>query len=472
MLRTGHGTYSVARILLVDSSVADGDAMEAGLVASMRAGAEVIRAETGRRASELLRAEPFDVVLVDLAALVDLCAEADEAVARVVKLAAGALVIALSDGASVSATMAAMRAGAHDYLVRPVSGRAVAIRINELAQRHGKSQTLSIDTPLPGADGHFAGIVGTSSQMQVVFEQLERVAGAAAPVFITGESGTGKDLCADALHELSTRAKNRLVTLRCRAVPRDQLEAELFGVSRGATTGAREDRKGAAELADGGTLVLDEIGELDLSVQGKLLRFLQTGTLTRVGESALRRADVRVICATRHNPMHLISEKRFREDLFYRLHVLPVHLPPLRQRAGDVAVLARHFLDEFAAAEHKTFSGLTAEAVALLNARDWPGNVRQLRELMQRVVVMHTGGDITAAMVQLADLDRDVATQKSPAKPSVLPMWQQEQRIIEEAIASFAGNVALAAAALELSPSTIYRKRQSWAEMDERRGAA
>ena len=253
------------------------------------------------------------------------------------------------------------------------------------------------------------------------------------------------------------------------------MEAELFGVTRGATTGAREDRKGAAELADGGTLFLDEIGELDLSLQGKLLRFLQTGTLTRVGESAMRRADVRVICATRHNPMQLISEKRFREDLFYRLHVLPVHLPPLRQRAGDVQVLARHFLDEFARAEHKSLCRTSLRTRrALLNARDWPGNVRQLRELMQRVVVMHAGGEVTAEMVQMADLDRGGNRASAQARPkaTVLPMWQQEQRIIEDAIASFAGNVALAAAALELSPSTIYRKRQAWAEMDERRGAA
>ena len=475
MSRTGHGTLPAARILLVDSDVASGDAMAAGLIASMRAGLDLLRAENGRRASELLRADAFDVVLLDLIALTDLCAEADEAVARLVKLAAGALVIALSDGASVSATMAAMRAGAHDYMVRPVSGRAVATRITELAQRHGKSQTLSSDAALPDADGRFAGFAGTSSQIQVVFEQIERVATATAPVFITGETGTGKDLCAEALHELSPRSQNRLVTLRCRAIPREQMEAELFGVTRGATTGAREDRKGAAELADGGTLFLDEIGELDLSLQGKLLRFLQTGTLTRVGESAMRRADVRVICATRHNPMHLISEKRFREDLFYRLHVLPVHLPPLRQRAGDVQVLARHFLAEFARAEHKSFAGLTADAAALLNARDWPGNVRQLRDLMQRVVVMHPGGDVTAEMVQVADLESgtaEVSAVSSSRKPTVLPMWQQEQRIIEEAIASFAGNVALAAAALELSPSTIYRKRQAWAEMDERRGAA
>ena len=475
MSSTGYGTQAAARILLVDRDAASGAAMAASLGASLLMPPHLARAQSGRQAAELLRAAAYDVLLLDLASLSDLSAEAEDAVARLVKLAAGALVIALSDGASVSATVAAMRAGAHDYIVRPLGGRAVAARIEELALRHGKRRTLAIDSRGAELSERFTGFVGTSSQIQVVYEQIERVAGSLAPVFITGESGTGKDLCAEALHDLGPRAGRRFVTLNCTAIPRDQMEAELFGVARGAVTGAEEDRKGAAELADGGTLFLDEIGELDLSLQGKLLRFLQSGTLTRLGETSPRRADVRVICATRHNPMQLIGERRFREDLFYRLHVLPIHLPPLRQRAGDVLVLGRHFLAAYAREEHKSFVGFSTDAATLLAAHDWPGNVRQLRTLIHRLVVMFEGGEVSAEMLSAADIESvgsETTPVVSPRRQTVLPMWRQEQRIIEEAIASYAGNIALAAAALELSPSTIYRKRQAWAEMELGRGAA
>ncbi len=255
------------------------------------------------------------------------------------------------------------------------------------------------------------------------------------------------------------------------------MESELFGVARGAFTGAHEDRKGAAELADGGTLFLDEIGEMDLSLQSKLLRFLQTGAVSRVGEASVRQVDVRVICATNRNPMQLIAEKKFREDLFYRLHVLPIHIPPLRQRPADILVLARHFLERYAREEHKVFAGFSPETANLMIAREWPGNVRQLQNLVRRLVVMFDGGEIRADMVAAADIElqgfaREAAAPASPRRQSILPMWQQEQRIIEDAIVSFGGNIALAAAALELSPSTIYRKRQAWAEMDGKRGAA
>jgi two-component system repressor protein LuxO len=254
------------------------------------------------------------------------------------------------------------------------------------------------------------------------------------------------------------------------------MESELFGAVRGAYTGAVEDRKGAVELADGGTLFLDEIGEMDLSLQSKLLRFLQTGTLSRVGEAVTRQVDVRVICATNRNPMQMIADRHFREDLFYRLHVLPIHLPPLRQRPSDIMVLARHFLERCAREEHKSFTGFSPETADGLIAREWPGNVRQLQNLMRRLVVMFDGGEITAEMIAAADIESRAFAPQAEAEPErrppILPMWRQEQKIIEDAVATFNGNVALAAAALELSPSTIYRKRQAWAEMESGRGAA
>lgn len=458
------------RLLLIDSDHAGAQLVVETLTQSLGSTVRITVASGGRPAAELLRDTGFDIILADLSSLHDLSERSDDAVGRLVRLADGALMIALSDGASTSAAVGAMRAGAHDYVVKPVNGPAMAARIGELAQRHGKGRTLAID---PRAEGlsDYAGFIGASSAMQFVYEQIGRIATSSAPVFITGESGTGKDVCAEALHSKGPRLGKRLVAINCAAIPRDLMESELFGVARGAFTGAHDDRKGAAELADGGTLFLDEIGEMDLSLQSKLLRFLQTGTLSRVGESGVRHVDVRVICATNRNPMQLIAEKKFREDLFYRLHVLPIHLPPLRQRPTDIMVLARHFLARYSAEEHKNFSGFSPEVCSLLTSAEWPGNVRQLQNLVRRLVVMCDGGEITMPMVAAADIEsRGVVVAAQPApraerKPAILPMWQQEQRIIEDAIAAFGGNVSLAAAALEISPSTIYRKRQGWADM-------
>jgi len=478
-MRPGQRSDAAATILLIDRDPAAGRAMSANLAGCLLTEPVIEAVLNGRAAAEKLRCRDYDIVLMDLSSLDDLASTTEEAVARLAKIAEGSLLIALSGGASVSAAVAAMRAGAHDFVAKPLSGSGFAARIGELAHRHGKARALTIDARPGGIAEDFAGFVGASTQMQYVYEQIARIAPSSAPVFITGESGTGKEVCAEALHGKGPRAGKRFVAVNCAAIPRDLMETELFGAARGAYTGAVEDRKGAAELADGGTLFLDEIGEMDLSLQSKLLRFLQTGTLSRVGEADTRQVDVRVICATNRNPMQMITEKRFREDLFYRLHVLPIHLPPLRQRPADIMVLAQHFLARFAREEHKRFSGFSPEAADSLIAREWPGNVRQLQNLVRRLVVMFDGGEISAEMASAADIEsRSYAPVQAVAEPviarraTILPMWQQEQRIIEEAILSFGGNIALAAAALELSPSTIYRKRQAWAEMAGAKGAA
>jgi two-component system repressor protein LuxO len=471
----GQGSDAAARMLLIDRDGAAGDVMAANLAPCFEAPPLVEHGRGGREAAAMLRAGSYDIVLADLASLRDLADATEDAVARLVKLASGALLVALSDGTSVSAAVAAMRAGAHDFVAKPIVGPDFATRIGELAQRHGKSWALAADGGVSTRSAGLSGLLGTSSQMQVVYEQIARIAPSSAPIFITGERGTGKDLCAEALHGCGPRADRHFVAVNCAAIPPALMERELFGEARGAYTGTQVDRKGAAELADGGTLYLDEIGELDLSLQAKLLRFLQTGTLNRMGESAARPVDVRVICATNRNPMQLIAERKFREDLFYRLHVLPIHLPPLRQRPGDIPVLAQHFLTGFSREEYKRFTGFSGECLNLLAARDWPGNVRQLKTLVHRLVVMFEGGEINAGMLAAADPVAPAPELSAPAPanaPAVLPMWQQEQRIIEDAIACFSGNIALAAAALELSPSTIYRKRQAWSGMDEGQGAA
>lgn len=461
------------QLLLIDSDADAAAQTGDSLSRAMLCTPEVSVAKSGREAVDMLRAGRFDVILADMPSLSDIAERDEDGMSRIVRLAEGALVVAMAGGASVSAAVNALRAGAHDYVTKPIAAAALANRIGELAQRHGRPRSLGIDTARPQDVADYAGFVGASNAMQFIYEQIGRVSTSSAPVFITGESGTGKDVCAEALHSQGPRKAKRFVAINCAAIPRDLMESELFGVARGAFTGAHEDRKGAAELADGGTLFLDEIGEMDLSLQSKLLRFLQTGTISRVGEANMRKVDVRVICATNRNPLQMISERKFREDLFYRLHVLPIHLPPLRQRPTDIMVLARHFLDRYAREEHKSFGGFTSEAAQQLTAADWPGNVRQLQNLIRRIVVMFDGGDIDHMMLSAADIESQAfAPVEAPApraetRRAILPMWQQEQKIIEDAIAAFAGNISMAAAALEISPSTIYRKRQTWAEMQK-----
>lgn len=470
-MHTGNDGKAAGRLLLIDRDDTCAHTIAETLKHHLGRQTHITTVAGGRQAVELLRGHRFDIILADIASLADLADQSDAAMARLVRMANKALIIALSDAGSVSAAVAAMRAGAHDYVAKPINGTTIAAKIAELAQRHGRSSALSIEAAPNTGVADFAGFIGASSAMQFVYEQIARIANSTAPVFITGESGTGKDLCATALHAKGPRASGQLVSINCAAIPRDQLESELFGVARGAFTGTQQDRQGAAELADGGTLFLDEIGDMDLSLQSKLLRFLQTGTLSRVGEARVRQVDVRLICATACNPMQLISEKKFREDLFYRLHVLPMHLPPLRQRPSDIMVLARHFLSRYGTEEDKLFSGFSGEVAAMLTAAEWPGNVRQLQNLVRRLVVMFDGGEISADMLARANAGtlgevRSSGFQRSgPQRPVILPMWQQEQRIIEDAIASFGGNVSLAAAALEISPSTIYRKRQGWADL-------
>jgi two-component system repressor protein LuxO len=470
-MHTGNDEKAAGRLMLIDQNDSCANTIAETLRHYLDQQTRITVVTGGLAAIQLLRGQRFDIILADIASLADLSEQNEVAMSRLVRSANKALVVALSDAGSVSAAVAAMRAGAHDYLAKPIDGPTIVAKLAELAQRHGRSRALRIEAVPHTGVAQFAGFVGASSAMQFVYEQIARIANSTAPVFITGESGTGKKLCAEALHAKGQRASSRLVCISCATIPRDLMESKLFGVARGAFTGTQHEGPGAAELADRGTLFLDEIGEMDLSLQSKLLRFLQTGTLSRVGETRVRHVDVRVVCATAANPMQLISDKKFREDLFYRLHVLPIHLPPLRQRPSDVMMLARHFLSRYATEEHKLFSGFSGEVAAMLTAAEWPGNVRQLQDLMRRLVVMFDGGEISSDMLASAHFDAFGEVRPAgflrtgPQRPAILPMWQQEQRIIEDAIASFGGNVSLAAAALEISPSTIYRKRQGWADL-------
>lgn len=378
-------------------------------------------------------------------------------------------ILATSARVSLGSAVEAMRAGASDVAGKPLSA-------TDLLRRVGKLMEAERPAARPAAPGRrdsadFQGFIGTSPAMTEIYEQIRRIGPSRAPVFVTGESGTGKEVTAQAVHTLSGRPATRFVALNCGAIPKDLMESEIFGHVKGAFTGATEDRAGAAELADGGTLFLDEICEMDLALQTKLLRFIQTGEMRRVGDTRTRAVDVRFVCATNRDPLADVAAGRFREDLYYRLCVLPIHLPPLRRRGDDVLALAEAFLARFSAEEGRHFRGFDAAAADIVSRYSWPGNVRQLQNVIRRLVVMHDGERVTAPMLPLAlahgsqPMAAPVAgpTHVAGSPPMVEPFWVQERRIIEEALAAFDGNLSRAAAALEISPSTIYRKRESWA---------
>ncbi|MEM7741535.1 MAG: sigma-54 dependent transcriptional regulator, partial [Pseudomonadota bacterium] len=315
-----------------------------------------------------------------------------------------------------------------------------------------------------------ADFLGSSLAMTAVFRTIEAAAPSNANVMITGESGTGKELAAEAIHRQSRRADRPLIILNCAAIPKDMLESHVFGHVKGAFTGAIADRQGAAELADGGTLFLDELGEMDLALQSKLLRLLQAGTYSRVGDAREMHADIRFIAATNRVPEQAVREGFLREDLFFRLSVVPIVMPPLRDRGGDVLLLAQNFLLRFAAEESKRFREFDDTARAWLASQNWFGNVRELMNVIRRVVILTADVQTYVTADDLA-LCTSVADHRPPSIDQaaihddgliVEPLQVTERRAIERALAVTEGNIQEAARLLEINPSTIYRKRTAW----------
>jgi two-component system repressor protein LuxO len=384
-------------------------------------------------------------------------------------------VIVVTSGGSISSAVESMRAGAFDFLVKPFSPERLEVTLgNALEIRRLKriERTLSSDTAGEG----FESFIGLSPAMQVVYRLIRDAAPSRAAIFVTGESGTGKELAAEAIHRRSPRTSGPFVALNCSAMPRDLVESELFGHVKGAFTGALAARDGLAARADGGTMFLDEIGEMDLPLQAKLLRFIQTGTYQPVGSDVLKKVDVRFVCATNRDPLGEIQAGRFREDLYYRLNVVPILMPALRERGTDIILIARHYLNQFAAEEGKSFDGFDPEAERLLMAYPWPGNVRQLTNVIRNVVVLSPGGVATAAMLPPVVREAapapaprpsaapDPAAAPRPAAPhGIRPMAVVEREAIEAALLEAGGNVGRAAALLEIDASTIYRKKREWA---------
>ena len=306
-------------------------------------------------------------------------------------------------------------------------------------------------------------IVGTDPQLVRVLDTIDRVSRASCNVLITGESGTGKELVVAALHDASARREGPLVAVNCGAIPTELVEAELFGHTKGAFTGAQVARRGFVAAAEGGTLFLDEVGELPLSVQVKLLRILQAREYTPLGESRPVRCDVRVVAATNRDLAAEVAAGRFREDLYYRLNVIRLHLPPLRERRDDIALLARHFTALHARRNRRTIAGIAPDAMDALSAWGWPGNVRELENAIERAVVLARG-----ELLGLADLPPAMRQQR-PA-PNTLsfavgtPLKIIEREMIEATLQLAGGDKARAAALLGITSRTIYRREADWRE--------
>lgn len=376
-------------------------------------------------------------------------------------------VIVITANGSINKAVAAMRAGAHEFLVKPFDeARFLSAVDNALSVTRTPSRRAGReDRPPPD-------FIGRSDAMRGIYRKIRSVGRSMATVFVTGESGTGKEICAQAVHEFSNRANGPFVPLNCGAIPPELLESEVFGHVKGSFAGAISDKEGAAAVADGGTLFLDEICELDLNLQTKLLRFLQTSTIQPVGAARARKVNVRIICATNRDPLLEVRRGRFREDLYYRLHVVPIHMPPLRERGDDVVAIAEAVLTRFALEEEKSFRSLDPEVKALFRKLPWPGNVRQLLNVMRHVVVLNDGPVVTKSMLPIElhhEVERRDVEPVERLEPHVTleglvgrTLAEVERMVIEETIARHGGSVPKAARVLDVAPSTLYRKIESW----------
>ncbi|MDC0662286.1 sigma-54-dependent transcriptional regulator [Marinobacter sp. SS21] len=465
------------RVLIVEDSELLGMVYREYLVAG---GYDVVHVENGKQALVLLEEGGFDLLVLDLS-LPDM--HGFEVLKSVQEQQWPVSTIVATGHDTAETAMEAIRLGAADFLTKPVDASRLMVTVGNVLKQHRLEHIVSSYQQQIERD-HFEGLIGASPVMQSVYRIIETAAPSQASIFITGESGTGKELCAEAIHRQSGRAGGPLITLNCAAIPKDLMESEIFGHVKGAFTGAHTDREGAASMADGGTLFLDELCEMDLDLQSKLLRFIQSGTFQRVGSGVTKKVDIRFVCATNRDPLAEVKAGRFREDLYYRLHVIPLRLPPLRERGEDILLIAGRMLEALSKKNGKRFEGLAPEVERLMLNYPWPGNVRELENSILNMVVMGDGRQVTEDMVPpslkhgidrrtmtqdepdlalLGDSDGLVASRTASSMADIKPLWLEEKRIIERAIALCDGNVPRAAALLEVSASTVYRKRQSWA---------
>jgi len=421
--------------------------------------------QTGESAADLwrqLESAPPDVVILDVMLPdgngVDLLPEVKE---RYPALP----VIVLTGHATVDIAVEAMKRGAYDFLTKPIDPRLLEISLRRAIEHRNQEEVLTAYRRGLGALDSCGEMVGRHPTMQLLYAQIENVAPSNVPVLITGESGTGKELVARALHAKGQRARGPFVDINCAAIPHELLESEMFGHEKGSFTGAHRQYVGCFERAHGGTLFLDEICEMDIHLQTKLLRVLQDGRFARIGGDQKLVADVRIISATNRNPEQALAEGKLREDLYYRLNVIRLHVAPLRERRSDIPLLAHHYLDRLCRIHERTFRGFEEDTLEALVACPWKGNVRELINVIEQAVVLNQGETITPAMLpaHVAQAAQQARSEMDLGKDSgVLPFWLTEKLEIENALRLSGGNVGEAARKLQISQATLYRKIQKY----------
>jgi len=452
-----------ATVLIVDDDKNTRD----GLRLALQNRYEVIAAESGERAMDLLSMRPVDILLTDVRMPgMDGLTLLQRALARY----PGMVCILLTAYGNVETAVEAMKRGAYDFLTKPVNLDHLELLLDRaLRSRAMESENIRLREQLSDKYG-LENIIGNSAAMQPVFDVIHQASPTQATVLIQGESGTGKELVAHAIHNLSTRAKGPFVSVHCAALSSTLLESELFGHEKGAFTGAVAQRRGRFEMADGGTLFLDEVSEIEMSVQVKLLRVLEERRFERVGGSAAVEVDIRLVTATNRDLKERVAAGKFREDLFFRLDVVNITLPPLRERPGDVPLLCRHFLEEFSAKNGKPIEGLTPDAVNVLSAYRWPGNVRELRNTIEKMVVLARGPRLTARdlppnikeEVRRTGTAQPPEASAAPAAPGGGSLADTERRMILDTLARCGQNRTKAAEALGISRRTLHRKLRQY----------
>ncbi len=427
-------------------------------------GYSVLTAENGRIAFDLISKNIIDLIITDLR-----MPEMDgyELIKRVSASYPTLPIIVLTGHGTIETAVETMRDGAIDFFTKPVDLEKLLLVVkksihNSQLQEQNRRLILEIEK-LKKQQG-FSKIVGKSAKVESMLETIKQAAPTKATVLITGESGTGKELVADALVSLSNRNDKPFIKVHCAALSSTLLESELFGHEKGAFTGANAQKKGRFELANGGTIFLDEIGEIDAATQVKLLRVLQERSFERVGGEKTIEVDVRVIAATNRDLLEEVRKGNFREDLYYRLHVVEIHVPPLRDRKEDIELLAMNFLSTFNEEEDKKIEGITLAARKALYAYSWPGNIRELRNTIESAVVLTKGKNID--IDDLPPQIRSISSESTVTLNLPITMEEAEKKIIMETIAFAKGNKSKAAELLGIGRKTLHRKLAEWKESD------
>jgi DNA-binding NtrC family response regulator len=446
-----HTDEKKANILVVDD---EKDICKALSILLTKEGYSVKEAYNGEEALELIKKENFDVVMTDIRMEK---VDGFEVLKQTQKISPETSVIMMTAFASVGSAVEAMRAGAVDYITKPFINDEIRLTIRRLIEsRNLQMENLILRQELSQRPPAFTNIIGTSDAIQKIFSIMEKVIPSKSNILITGESGTGKGMVAEAIHQSGPRKDKPFISINCGAIPENLLESELFGHKKGSFTSAIEDKKGLITMANSGTLFLDEVGELPPALQVKLLNVIQTRELTPVGDTRVITVDVRIIAATNADLMQRVKEGRFREDLFYRLNVIEIKMPPLRERKDDIPLLIKHYIDLFAKETGKNIKDIDYEAMQALLAYDWPGNIRELRNTIERAIVLVDGEVIT--IHDLTDKFRTLDIEGVSTSSLRQALDHFEMEYVRRSLAENKGNKEATAVKLGIDLATLYRK--------------